>query len=67
MLQTKAHREGYRDAKAYAAPNPNTLDGFGRLRRYTPTELADYARGYRAGERARTHADFLRWQRAVGD
>jgi hypothetical protein len=67
MLQTRAHREGYRDAKSYAAPTRNTLNAYGRLRPYTPAELADYAQGYKAGERARTHADFLRWQRAVGD
>jgi hypothetical protein len=63
----RAYREGYHDAKNYCAPNRNTLNGYGRLRPQTSAELADYALGYRAGEKARTHADFLRWQRAVGD
>ena len=65
MLQTRAYRDGYRDAKSYSARNRNTLNGYGRLRPYTPAELAEYAAGYAAGEKARTPTDFARWQRGV--
>jgi hypothetical protein len=64
---TRPYRQGFRDAKDYCAKNRNMLNAYGRPRLLDAPEWLDYVAGYEAGEKARTVADFNRWQRYVGD